>query len=71
MKKVSLEFDNQLAVDECILKVKEPSVQVDKLIALVQRELDLQVKRQNLAFYQGERQIYPHVDEILFFQTQE
>ncbi|KRL80208.1 LytTR family DNA-binding domain-containing protein [Ligilactobacillus equi] len=71
MKKVSIQIDQELTEDEILVRINDAKLDFDALQKVIKKELQRQTKGQKLRFLQGERQIFPKISEIIFFQTQE
>jgi DNA-binding LytR/AlgR family response regulator len=62
--KITVETDNQIRVDEIIIRCKEKNNLVRKIEKYIENLNDI-----NILFYQKEQEYYLNLNEIIFFET--
>lgn len=67
--KIKLEFDDELAANEVIIKANQDSAQLQKLYALVQAEVTKQAQQAQIEFRKENRRYVVDVKDVLFFET--
>ncbi len=66
--KIRIDVEQNLAEDEVVIRCKEVTPQIVQIQKVIAEQI---AQKQQMIFFQGEKEYYFSLDEILFFETED